>query len=98
MTKSPDIPDIYNVYSGTHDIDIPLHFTQEVNISDSVVGTELSIATPKSATTHSLVTIIGHLVDQLEDRFGDGHQRNRAKKLVKLLDMIRKYEGITDEY
>lgn len=94
----PDIPDIYDVYSGTHDIDIPLHFTQEINISESVVGSELSIATPKSATAHSLITIIGHLADQLEDRFVSGHQRNRARKLVKLLDMIRKHEGITDEY
>lgn len=93
-----ELPDIYDVCSGIDDIEVPLHLTQEVNISDSVVGTELTIATPKSGTTHSIVTIISHLADQLEDRFGDGHQRNRAKKLVKLVDMIKKYEGITDEY
>ena len=59
-------PDIYNEFDDRSEIEIPLHHTQEVNLTEAGAEDVLTISTPKGGYVHACLTIISHIAEELE--------------------------------
>lgn len=87
-------PDIYNEFDDRSEIEIPLHHTQEVNLTEAGAEDVLTISTPKGGYVHACLTIISHIAEELEIKCrGQGYQDNRIKKIQANVEKMLKHES-----
>jgi|TARA_R100000081_G_scaffold70596_1_gene37549 hypothetical protein len=87
-----DAPDIYNEFDCRSEIEIPLHYTQEANVTEAGAEDVLTISTPKGGYVHACLTIIAHIADQVDMKC-TGYQDNRIKKIQATVEKMIKHES-----
>jgi hypothetical protein len=94
MINIEEIPDIYSEFDSRSEIEIPLHPTQEANLTEAGAEDVLTISTPKGGYVHACLTIIAHLADEVEIKCrGQGYQDNRIRKIQATVEKMLKQKS-----